>query len=83
MASTTKKATPKVRLTPALEARQLIEEQTADFLRSGGTIQHIPNGTTGQVNLAGPRQIVLAKNPGNGNAAGGRTAPRHDDLSRS
>jgi hypothetical protein len=81
MASTPKKTTPKVRLAPSLEARQLIEQQTAAFLKDGGTIQHIPNGITGQVNLAGPRQIVLAKNPAN-TAAGGFTA-RHDEASRS
>jgi len=61
MASTSKKTSEKIKQAPSVIARKLIEEQTAAFLRDGGAIQQIPNGITGQVNLAGPRQIVLAK----------------------
>lgn len=60
-AATQKRITPKGRPAPPIEARRLIEEQTAAFLRRGGEIQNIPNGVTGQPNLVGPRQIVLAK----------------------
>ena len=36
-----------------------IEEQTAAFLKSGGAIQQIPTGVSGQTNLAGPKHITL------------------------
>lgn len=38
-----------------------IEEQTAAFLKSGGKIQQIPTGVSGQTNLAGPKHITLGK----------------------
>ncbi len=43
------------------ETHQSIEDQTAAFLKAGGEIQQVARGITGQQNLAGPRQIVLAK----------------------
>lgn len=36
-----------------------IEEQTAVFLKSGGEIQMIPTGVSGQTNLSGPKHITL------------------------
>ena len=36
-----------------------IEEQTAAFLESGGQIQQIPTGVSGQTNLSGPKHITL------------------------
>jgi len=38
-----------------------IEEQTAKFLASGGKIQQIPLGVSGQVATSGPRHITLGK----------------------
>jgi hypothetical protein len=65
MASTPpKKPALKGKQSPTAETQRSIEEQTAAFLKCGGQIQRIPNGVTGQTNLAGPRQISLAKKPG-------------------
>ena len=36
-----------------------IEELTAAFLKSGGEIQQIPTGVSGQTNLSGPKHITL------------------------
>ena len=36
-----------------------IEQQTAAFLESGGKIQQIPSGVSGQTNLSGPKHITL------------------------
>ncbi len=36
-----------------------IAEEIAIFLKSGGKIQQIPTGVSGQVNLAGPKHIKL------------------------
>jgi hypothetical protein len=38
-----------------------IEEQTSRFLASGGKIQQIPLGVSGQVATSGPRHITLGK----------------------
>lgn len=38
-----------------------IEEQTARFLSSGGKVQQIPLGVSGQVATSGPRHITLGK----------------------
>ena len=44
------------------EARaQSIEEMTAAFLESGGKIQEIPNGVSGQTSLSGPKHITIEK----------------------
>ncbi|MCW8886035.1 MAG: hypothetical protein OQK12_12410 [Motiliproteus sp.] len=43
------------------ETHQTIEEQTKAFLESGGKIQQIDTGVTGQEKLSGPRHIVLGK----------------------
>ncbi|WP_460227868.1 hypothetical protein [Aurantivibrio infirmus] len=43
----------------AKAAAPTIEEQTAAFLKSGGAIQQIPTGVSGQTNLAGPKHITL------------------------
>jgi hypothetical protein len=63
MALVTKKATFKPKPAAAVETQRSIEEQTAAFLKHGGKVQQIPNGVTGQVNLAGPRHITLGKKP--------------------
>lgn len=38
-----------------------IEAQTAKFLSSGGKVQQIPLGVSGQVATSGPRHITLGK----------------------
>jgi hypothetical protein len=38
-----------------------IEAQTARFLASGGKVQEIPLGVSGQVATTGPRHITLGK----------------------
>ena len=46
-------------------SRDTIEEQTAKFLASGGKIQEIPLGVSGQVATSGPRHITLGKRHAN------------------
>ncbi len=41
-----------------------IAEEIAIFLKSGGKIQQIPSGVSGQVNLAGPKHIKLGNQSG-------------------
>ncbi len=36
-----------------------IEEQTADFLKSGGSIEYVVKGKSGQIASAGSKQINL------------------------
>ncbi len=38
-----------------------LEAQTAKFLASGGKVQQIPLGVSGQVATSGPRHITLGK----------------------
>ncbi|MEY4640557.1 MAG: hypothetical protein RLZZ227_551 [Pseudomonadota bacterium] len=60
-------ATPKAQkskpvVTPTADFSQVsIEEQTARFLASGGKVQQIPLGVSGQVATSGPRHITLGK----------------------
>jgi hypothetical protein len=44
----------------AVENRINLEEHVDAFLKSGGKVQHIPSGTSGQTSTSGPRQIVLS-----------------------
>jgi hypothetical protein len=37
-----------------------IQEQTRAFLQSGGKIQHIGHGVSGQSNIPGRKHIILA-----------------------
>jgi hypothetical protein len=37
-----------------------LSEHVDAFLKSGGKVQHIPSGTSGQTSTSGPRQIVLS-----------------------
>jgi len=46
-----------------------IEEQTAAFLESGGKIQQIPSGVSGQTNLSGPKHITLGNKNNEARAA--------------
>jgi hypothetical protein len=41
------------------KAQLSIAEETAIFLKSGGKIQQIPTGVSGQINQSGPKHIKL------------------------
>lgn len=43
------------------ETRESIAAQTEKFLESGGKIQEIPSGVSGQTTTSGPRHITLGK----------------------
>ncbi|MEX2365100.1 MAG: hypothetical protein WD601_00745 [Pseudohongiellaceae bacterium] len=45
----------------ALETSESIAAQTAKFIASGGKIQEIPTGVSGQVATSGPRHITLGR----------------------
>ena len=47
----------------SLENRNAIEEQVQAFLASGGEIQQVPKGVSGQTNTSGPKHITLGKKP--------------------
>ncbi len=49
------KATPETKQ----KAQLTIAEETAIFLKSGGKIQQIPTGVSGQVSMSGPKHIKL------------------------
>jgi len=40
--------------------RANLSEHIDAFIKSGGKVQQIPTGTSGQTNTSGPRQIVLS-----------------------
>jgi hypothetical protein len=44
----------------AVSTRVDLEEHIAEFLKSGGKVQQIPSGVSGQTSTSGPRQIVLS-----------------------
>lgn len=47
------------------ETSKSIEEQTKAFLESGGEIEHINSGVSGQQSLVGPKHISLGNKPKN------------------
>jgi len=49
----------KKKVPDAVETSLSIEEQTAAFLKKGGSIQEITTGVSGQVGIAGPKHISL------------------------
>ena len=62
MATPAKNTKSKTVLTPADDfSTDSIEAQTARFLASGGKVQEIPLGVSGQVATSGPRHITLGK----------------------
>ena len=63
---TTKFKSPayKKQTAPKLTSKS-IQEQTKAFLKSGGKIQYIKAGTSGQKNIPGPKHIVLDSKPKN------------------
>tara|TARA_R110002167_G_scaffold126558_8_gene307378 strand:+ start:2582 stop:2797 length:216 start_codon:yes stop_codon:yes gene_type:complete len=46
----------------ATETSSSIDEQVKEFLASGGAIEQIKTGVTGQQNMPGPRHINLNSN---------------------
>jgi hypothetical protein len=46
----------------AVETSQTIEEQTAAFLKAGGTIEKINSGVSGQPSIAGSKHITIGNN---------------------
>lgn len=69
--ATHKRSAPvvKERQAPIVEARRTIEEQTALFLKAGGSINKIPQGVSGQLNLTNHKQIVISKKPSEKNGS--------------
>ncbi len=57
----TKKATPQVKPSAAVETRESLEAQVAAFLKSGGEIQQVAKGVSGQSWLTPSRHISLGK----------------------
>ncbi len=57
MAKSERKSSSKKQV--ATTSSPTIEEQTAAFLKSGGKIDMIPSGVSGQTNMAGPKHINL------------------------
>lgn len=47
----------------SVETRETIEEQVQAFLASGGEIQQVPKGVSGQTSTSGPKHITLGKKP--------------------
>ncbi len=44
----------------AVSNREDLAEHIEAFLKSGGKVQQIPSGVSGQTSTSGPRQIVLS-----------------------
>jgi hypothetical protein len=59
MAAKPKTAAAKKKQPAATETSLSIEEQTAAFLKSGGAIEAIESGISGQQSMAGPKHITL------------------------
>ncbi|MEY8205642.1 MAG: hypothetical protein RPR40_11295 [Bermanella sp.] len=47
----------------AVETSLSIEQQTAAFLASGGKVEQVNTGVSGQVGIAGPKHITLGNRP--------------------
>ena len=43
-----------------VSSREDLEAHIEAFLKSGGKVQQIPTGVSGQTSTSGPRQIVLS-----------------------
>ena len=50
----------KAKKTSPVNNRNDLEQHVAEFLKSGGKVQKIPSGVSGQTSTSGPRQIVLS-----------------------
>ena len=60
MATKTKKSTAKAKPATAAETSESIEEQTRAFLKSGGAIEKVPRGVSGQTSVSGKRHITIS-----------------------
>lgn len=60
MASKPKRATGSAKAPAATETSDSIEQQTRDFLKSGGSIENVPRGVSGQQSMAGPKHIRIS-----------------------
>jgi hypothetical protein len=58
-------APPKKKQPAASETSLSIAEQTEAFFKSGGTINKIKSGVSGQQSVAGPKHISLGNKPRN------------------
>lgn len=56
-----KKATQQAKPAPAVETRESLEAQVAAFLKSGGEIQQVAKGVSGQSWSTPSRHISLGK----------------------
>ncbi|MBR9911888.1 MAG: hypothetical protein GYB33_16205 [Gammaproteobacteria bacterium] len=54
-----KTAAAKKKQPVAVESSESIAQQTEAFLKSGGSIDHIKSGISGQQSMAGPKHISL------------------------
>ena len=63
MAARPKTAAAKKKQPNASETSLSIEEQTAAFLKAGGTIEKIESGVSGQQSMAGSKHITLSNKP--------------------
>ena len=59
MAAKPQRAAAKKKQPPAVETSASIEEQTAAFLKSGGSVEYVGKGKSGQVAYQGSKQINL------------------------
>lgn len=59
MATKLKAGTAKKKQSAAVETSQSIDAQIEAFLKSGGTIEKINTGVSGQQSMAGPKHITL------------------------
>jgi len=50
----------KVKKSSSVTSRSDLDLHIAEFLKSGGKVQKIPSGVSGQTSTSGPRQIVLS-----------------------
>ncbi|MFT4718975.1 MAG: hypothetical protein ACI9SB_000137 [Candidatus Azotimanducaceae bacterium] len=63
MAAKPKTAPAKKKQPAASETSQSIAEQTEAFFKSGGKINEIKSGISGQQSVAGPKHISLGNKP--------------------
>ncbi|MFA7553971.1 MAG: hypothetical protein WCY88_06950 [Spongiibacteraceae bacterium] len=62
MAAKPTRAPAKKKQPAAVETSLSIAEQTKAFLKSGGAIEAINSGVSGQQSMAGPKHITLGNN---------------------
>lgn len=61
MSTKTRKAAKAKAATPE-ETSETIAEQTKAFLKSGGAIEKVPRGISGQTTVSGKRHITISSN---------------------